>query len=39
MSGSPNSKLAPGEYPVHIKAIDAAKPKETATATLMLSIS
>jgi probable HAF family extracellular repeat protein len=39
LSGAPSSKLLPGEYPVRIKLADAAKPKESATATLMLRIS
>ena len=38
LSGSPKSKLAPGNYPVNVKVKDAAKPKATASETLTLRI-
>ena len=38
LSGTVSSKVAPGTYTVSVKVSDASKPKQTATATLHLTI-
>ena len=39
LSGTPSTKLAPGEYPIGVSVNDSSKPKETAAKALTLTIS